>query len=142
MSMKTVEYRMQGAAAMLFVVCLPLFGAGYGAVFVGRVIAGRLREERRHKRCEKIREQRMEQRIALREARKNERRGENWHALRNAKGTFPSCIKPAEAHIDTKPTGAHANAKSTEMRTDAKANDASSSVLKNGVFENTVACSA
>ena len=75
MSMKTVEYRMGAAVAMLVVVCLPLFCVGYGAFFAGRILSTQLRKDRQRRRCEKIREQRMRQRIALREARKNERRG-------------------------------------------------------------------
>jgi len=108
--MRAVEYRVQGAAAMLFVACLPLFGVGNGVFFVGRVLAERVRKERQRRRCEKIREQRMRQRIALREARKNECRGERWIALRNAKGVLASRIKSTEA---------------------------GNNVLKNNVFENT-----
>ena len=110
MSMRTVEYRMGAAVAMLVLACLPLFCVGYGALFVGRVLAERVRKERQRRRCEKIREQRMRQRIALREARKNECRGERWIALRNAKGVLASRIKSTEA---------------------------GNNVLKNNVFENT-----
>jgi len=113
--MKTMEYRLGAAVAMLMVACLPLFGVGYGALFVGRVLSGRLRKERRRKRCEKIREQRMRQRIALREARKKERRGENWIALRNAKATLASASPVLSS----------------------SSNKARINILKNNDFENT-----
>ena len=110
MSMKTLEYRFGGAVAMLFVACLPLFCVGYGAVFAGCVLSKHLRKERRRRQCEKIRNQRIMQRLALREARKNEQRGENWIALRNAKGALASRTPSKDARIN---------------------------VLKNNVFENT-----
>ena len=112
--MMTVEQRVGGAGALaLAVTVLPLYGAGYGAFLVGKALAAWLRKGRLRRRCEKARERREGRRIALREARKQERRGENWVALRHAKGapSFASAV-PSSAEDGT-------------------------SVLKNVDFENT-----
>ena len=68
-----MEYRFGAAAALLWVACLPLIGAGYGIAFAGRILSERLRKERQRKRCAKIREARAKFRLSLQEARKTAR---------------------------------------------------------------------